>query len=260
LRRYGLYIFDLDGTLYRGSEVVAGAPEVVRSLRASGALIRFLTNNSGMTRAFFVDKLCRMGYEATPDEVFSTATGAAQYAVDQGYRSVFAVGEPGLSVTFREQGIAVVNAGDDGLVYPTEEPCDAVVVGICRTFTYDLMKSAMRAIRAGAPFIATNTDKTYPLEGGQLEPGAGSIVASIVACSGKEPDEIIGKPNPLLVQQIAALAGVPLSEVLAVGDRYETDIVCGLNAGCDGHLVMTGVTQTAPEGVSWSEDLSALLV
>lgn len=259
MKRYRLYIFDLDGTLYRGTEVVPHAPEVVRELRASGALIRFLTNNSGQTRSFFCDKLSRMGYEPTLEEVFSTATGAAQLCLDSGYRRVFAVGEPGLLSTLKEFGIEAVNEGPDGKANDAGGDCEAAVVGICRNFTYAMLSAAMQRIRGGAPFIATNTDATYPLEQGRLEPGAGSIVAAVKTCAGKEPDAIVGKPNPLMVHQIARAAGVPMSEVLAVGDRYETDILCGLNAGCDAHLVLTGVTEEVPAGTSWSPDLRGLL-
>lgn len=259
MKRYKLYIFDLDGTLYRGSEVVEHAPSVVSALRASGAMIRFLTNNSGQTRSFFCEKLGKMGYEPRPEEVYSTATGAAQLCVDSGYRRVFAVGEPGLVATLHEFGIDAVNAGADGFVTAEGGECDAVVVGICRTFTYAMMSAAMQHIRTGKPFIATNTDASYPLEQGRLEPGAGSIVAAVKTCSGKEPDVIVGKPNPLLVHQIANVAGVAMSEVLAVGDRYETDILSGLNAGCDAHLVLTGVTEEVPAGTTWSQDLRGLL-
>jgi len=200
-----------------------------------------------------------MGYEPRLKEVFSTATGAAQLCEDSGYGRVFAIGEPGLVATLREFGVGVVNAAEDGSVSARAGECDAVVVGICRSFTYALMSEAMRLIRSGKPFIATNTDATYPLEQGKLEPGAGSIVAAVKTCAGKEPDVIVGKPNPLLVHQIAKAAGVPMSEVLAVGDRYETDVLSGLNAGCDAHLVLTGVTEEAPAGTSWSQDLRGLL-
>jgi len=200
-----------------------------------------------------------MGYEPSLDEIYSTATGAAQYCVDSGYKRVFAVGEQGLVATLREYGVEVVNASADGIVSTEGADSDAVVVGICRTFTYALMSAAMLQIRAGKPFIATNTDATYPLEQGRLEPGAGSIIAAIRTCAGKEPDVIVGKPNPLMVHQIANAAGVPITEVLAVGDRYETDIMSGLNAGCDAHLVLTGVTEEVPAGTSWSPDLRGLL-
>jgi len=262
LKSYRLYILDLDGTLYRGSEPVVHAVETVRALRARGAQIRFLTNNSGETREFYVRKLSAMGYGAQPEEVYSTAIGATEYCVEQKLGSVFAVGEPGLLATLAEAGVRVPNADGRGFPSPCTESgpaVDAVVVGVCRTLTYDLIEAAMQHLLHGARFIATNTDDSYPLEGGRLQPGAGAIVAAIATCSKRQPEIVIGKPNPLMVWQIARAAGVEQSDVLCVGDRMETDILSGKNAGCDTHLVLTGVTPSAPDGQSWSPDLRGLL-
>lgn len=247
MRRYPLYIFDLDGTLYRGEEPTPGAVETVSRLRDSGSAIRFLTNNSGQTRNVYAEKLMRLGFEAQTSEVYSSALGTARVCADRGYRRVFVVGEAGLATELSTAGIESV----------TESP-DAVVVGICRGFTYDWMNQAMQHVLAGAVFLATNPDATYPLAGGRLEPGAGAIVSSIATCSGIQP-EVIGKPNPLLIQMILSDAGVGGSDALVVGDRLETDIQCGVNAGCDTHLVLCGVCKEAPQGLSWSEDLSGLL-
>jgi 4-nitrophenyl phosphatase len=162
----------------------------------------------------------------------------------------------------REAGIIVVNADESGLVRPesTSNP-DAVVVGICKSFHYDLLSAAMQHIRSGSTFIATNSDTTYPLEGNRLIPGAGSLVAAIQACSGQTP-EVLGKPNPLLIQQILAEVKVSPEQCLVVGDRLDTDIEAGRRAGCPCHLVLTGVTDTIPNPlapeITWSQDLSTL--
>jgi 4-nitrophenyl phosphatase len=116
----------------------------------------------------------------------------------------------------------------------------------------------MQQIVQGATMLATNTDATYPVEGARQEPGAGSIVAAISTCSGVQP-EVIGKPNPLLLNLIMEQAGVGPADTLAVGDRYETDLLAGINAGCDTHLVLTGVTRIPPAGQSYSDDVSGLL-
>ena len=260
MKRYRLYILDLDGTLYRGAEPVSHAVETVSALRREGALIRFLTNNSGETRRFCVGKLNAMGYEAKPEEVFSTATGVAQLCREESIGTVFAVGEPGLIETLSEEGVEVLNAGPGCMATPgAGGQAAAVIVGVCRSFTYALLEAAMQQLLHGARFIATNTDNSYPLEGGRLQPGAGSMVAALATCSKREPEVVVGKPNPLMVWQIARSAGVAMSEVLCVGDRMETDILSGGNAGCDTHLVLTGVTGVAPEGQSWSDDLRGLL-
>jgi HAD superfamily hydrolase (TIGR01457 family) len=254
VKLYKLYIFDLDGTLYRGNEAIPNAVEVVNELKRRGAAVRYLTNNSGQTRDFYHSKLNRMGFECEESEIYSSALGAAKVCLDRGYKSVFYVGQPGLAQTLEQAGIVVVNA--DGR--DTEQHAEAVVAGICRSFTYSWLNGALQQIVNGAAFIATNTDATYPIENGKAEPGAGAIIASIKACSGTEPF-VVGKPNPFLIDLVIKEAGVAKADVLAVGDRYETDILSGKNAGVDTHLVLTGVTTKAPEGQSWSEDLSGLI-
>jgi 4-nitrophenyl phosphatase len=249
MRRYPLYIFDLDGTLYRGSEVIPGAAETLAKLRQSGSLVRFLTNNSSQTPQAQAAKLTAMGIQASPDEITTSGMGAANYLANGGLRKAFVVGEPGLIEVLAARGIHSIDM--------EETECNAVVVGICRTFTYDLLNHAMQWILRGAPFIATNPDSSYPLEGGRLIPGAGSIVASVQTASGAEP-VMIGKPNPYLVQMILESAGVAPSEALVVGDRYETDILSGQAAGCDTLMVLTGVTRNAPADQAFAPDVTCL--
>jgi HAD superfamily hydrolase (TIGR01450 family) len=256
VKRYKLYILDLDGTLYRGAEPIPGAVSTVQSLRANGAEIRYLTNNSGQTREFYQQKLSAMGFPVKPSEVYSSAIGAGSVCVERGFGSVFYVGQPGLRQTLLEAGLNVVNEGE---IADSSQPASVVVAGICRNLTYQWVNSALQQILQGADFIATNTDATYPIEGGRVEPGAGAVVAAIQTCSGKEPT-VIGKPNRLLIDLILADTGIVVQDTLVVGDRYETDILSGINAGCDTHLVLTGVTQTPPAGQSWSPDMTALLI
>ncbi len=227
-------IFDLDGTLYRGDEPIAGAAEALSRLRRDGVAIRFLTNNSGQTRQFYADKLGWMGIEASEAEVYSSATGAAQRLVQDGFRRAFVIGEPGLHATLAGAGIDV---------QPVQgQTHTAVVVGICKSFSYDLLNESMQFIRAGATFYATNTDASYPLEGGLEIPGAGSLVAAVRTCSGVEPI-VVGKPEPFLVEMILRDAGVPPEDALVVGDRPETDLESARRAGCRGLLVLTGVVR-----------------
>jgi 4-nitrophenyl phosphatase len=250
VKPYRLYILDLDGTLYRGAEAIPGAVETVQELRNRGALIRFLTNNSGQTQEFYREKLHKLGFAAELDEIYSSALGAAKVCAAKGLKSIFYVGEEGLRLTLEEAGLSVLK--------DTDSQAEAVVAGICRSFSYGWLNGALQQLFNGAEFVATNTDATYPLENGKVEPGAGAIVAAIAAASGKPP-EVIGKPNPLLINMILKEAGVAASDALAVGDRVETDILSGINAGVDTHLVLTGVTHTVPEGQSSSVDLRGLL-
>lgn len=255
---YRAALFDLDGTLYRGAEAIPNAVETVAALRSQGVLVRYVTNNATLTRDEFAAKLRGMGFPAEPNEIHSSATGTAAHLVETNLRAAYVVGMPGLVATLREAGIAVTNAGDDGVVRQDASKAEAAVVGLCRTLSYDLLWGAMEAIHAGAEFVATNPDATFPLEGGRLSPGAGSIVAAIQACSGKEPF-VVGKPKPFLVETILKETGLRPEEALVVGDREDTDLAAGKAAGCPTYLVLTGVAKAIPEGQPGGPDVKALL-
>ncbi len=258
MQRYPLYIFDLDGTLYRGDLPIEEASKSLGKLRAEGSGIRFLTNNSSQTREFFLAKLLGLGIEAKIEEIYTTALGSAKYLLSQGLQSVFAVGEAGLVSTLRSEGLTVANSGNDGITDCQGGESDSVLVGLCKHFNYNFMNAAMQRIRAGQRFVATNPDTTYPMEHGRLIPGAGSIVAGIQACSEVVP-YVVGKPNPYLIQVILQEAGIPAQQALVVGDRLDTDIESGLRAGCPTHLVLSGVTSVVPTGQQFSPDLGGLL-
>ena len=251
-------LFDLDGTLYRGAEPIPGAADTDRALRERGVLVRYVTNNATLTRAAFAAKLAAMGFPARPEEVVSSASGTAAHLVAQDLRTAFAVGMPGLVETLREAGIRVPNADARGLVGPHGAPTEAVVVGMCKTFDYALLESAMHAIEAGARFVATNPDATYPLEGGRFCPGAGSLVAAVQTCSGVAPF-VVGKPKPFLIETILQETGLRPEEALVVGDREDTDLTAGKAAGCPTYLVLTGVAQSIPEGQAGGADVRGVL-
>ncbi|MFQ3677957.1 MAG: HAD-IIA family hydrolase [Fimbriimonadaceae bacterium] len=253
-----LAILDLDGTLFRGAAPIPYAVEAVSAMRGAGVGICYLTNNSSQTVSEYVAKLSGMGFEAHPEEILSSATGAAGVCRERGWDSVFVVGEPGLVRTFQEAGIEVRNAVD-GAVSATDDPdAPTVVIGICRSFSYALLAAAMTPVRRGANFLATNRDTTYPVEGGRLVPGAGSLVAALAACTDREP-EVVGKPEPTLVRMALARSGVRAEDALMIGDRVDTDIEAGLRAGVPTHLVLTGVSDKAPPGVASSPDLRGVL-
>lgn len=238
MKRYRLYIFDMDGVLYRGSQVIPGAVETLRSLREDGAHVLFFTNNSSGTREHFAHRLRQMGFDAEPQDMLATAYGAAQY-IKSGSPSppcVFVVGENGLEEELRRAGAEVISS---------EGKAEWVVVGICWRLTYALLDEAQWHIRQGARFVATNLDAVYPDEGGRLRPGAGSIVSAIATASGRQPEVVIGKPETWLVEMALKEWRVSPQEVLLVGDRLDTDIECGNRLGCDTALVLTGVTTDA---------------
>ncbi|MFN3729813.1 MAG: HAD-IIA family hydrolase [Fimbriimonadaceae bacterium] len=254
MRPFGLYVFDLDGTLYRGREAVEHAPEVLRELRKRAA-IRFVTNNSGILPGAVAERLTSIGIPASADEVLTSGIVTAAVLVQEGVRSAFVVGEPALMTALEEQGIRVVNRA---VSTECEGQPEVVVVGICRAVTYAWLDAGLQCFLAGASLVGTNPDPTYPLEGGRLQPGAGTLVRAMETCCGV-PARIIGKPQPDMILRAMADAGVDPNDTLVVGDRHDTDIAAGLAAGTHTHLVLTGVIDDPADAESWSPDLRALL-
>lgn len=248
MRPHRLYVLDLDGTVYRGGEALPNAATAIHHLVQSGAMVRYFTNNSAARPRSICEKLIAMGVPCEPAWVYGTGPLAARECRERGNRSVFLVGEPELAKTFEEEGLTL----SDGV------QADCVVVGICRSFTYSHLDRASALVRAGAALIVTNRDATYPIEGGKEQPGAGAIAAAVETASGVTVTEL-GKPQTALLDWILEETGVPAAETLVVGDRYETDIVCGQSARCDVCMVGTGVSNSAPKGVAFIADLSALV-
>jgi 4-nitrophenyl phosphatase len=190
-----------------------------------------------------------MGIEASPDEVVTSAVAAARHLLSLGVNEAAVAGEPGLIETLREHGIAG---------RPVKESASgALVVGIWRGVDYAGLDAALQILLAGADFVATNADPTYPMPGGRLQPGAGAIVAALQAASGRTPT-IVGKPHPALIETAMASAGAGATETLVVGDRLDTDLLAGERAGCATWLVLTGVTMVPPMGQPFSADLRGL--
>lgn len=240
-----LYVFDLDGTLYRGSELIPGAAETVQRLLDGGALVRYLTNNSSLTRETQSEKLTKMGFHAPASWIVTSSMGAAAYLAGK-VKTAVIVGHEGIRTPLAEVGIA---EGDG----------EAVVVGIDREISYAKLDRALQTLlNPGSYFVATNRDATYPLEGGRVAPGAGTLVAALEACSGLTAT-VVGKPEPFLVEMILRETGVSAQDALIIGDRYETDIEAGIRAGCPVMMVLSGVTEQAPAGVPFCPDVTSLV-
>jgi len=231
-----LLIFDLDGVLYRRTEVIPDAPASLARLREAGFQAAYLTNNSAHTPAAVANRLSEMGIPALPEEIYTSAQGAAQIAADQfPGGSALAVGGPGLREALAEAGLRVVTSADP------DQPVDAVIVGIDWEFTYDTLARAQGAILDGALFIATNRDPRFPIEEGRYLPGAGSMVAAVATASGVEPI-IAGKPATPCIERLMERYGRKPKETLVIGDQLAMDILGGNLAGCRTALVLTGVS------------------
>jgi NagD protein len=225
-------ISDMDGVIYRGRTLIPGANEFIESLRSGGIPFLFLTNNSGDSPQALKRKLESRGVHGLNESDFITSAMATALFLRQqrpGAR-VYAIGGTGLLGELRNAGFEL-----------TEKDPDYVVVGKTDDFNFSQMKIAARHISRGARFIGTNPDIIDPTEDG-FEPACGSILSAIETASGSSP-YIIGKPNSLMMTIATRKLGVHPDDTLVIGDRMDTDIVGGLEAGMTTCLVLSGVTR-----------------
>lgn len=230
--RFKGIIFDIDGVLYKGHTPIEGAPRALSALRNMGLKLFFLTNNSTKTREENVKKFEGMGIRAEKEEIYCSAHETALYLKEKYKKgSALVIGGDGLSEELRRAGIKVSNKTN----------ADFVVVGLDRNFNYNKLSDAMEAIKNGALFIATNADPTFPVED-RLLPGCGVMVAALSECTGKQPDVVIGKPNPYMLARIINESRLKRSELALVGDRLDIDIAAANKAGVYSVCVLTGIT------------------
>jgi len=234
LRTLGHLIIDMDGVLYRGNEGIAGAGELIGFLRKQGIGFTLATNNATRTPQQFVDKLARMAVEVYPEEVLTSALATAGYlaGIAPPGAKVHVVGMDGLRTAIQGAGFRLV-----------EDGAEFVAVGMDFAVCYEQLARAALQIRAGAQFVGSNPDLTFPSERGIL-PGAGSLLAFLEAASGVQP-VIVGKPETTMMEQAMALMGADRATTAVLGDRLETDILGGQRAGMRTILVMSGVTDEA---------------
>ena len=245
-----LLLVDLDGVVYRGSEPVPGVADVLRTRKEAGDDIVYVTNNSRWYRSEYVTRLQAMGAPVSPDMIVSSARATALYLAElqPPVRRVLAVGGPGLVRELHDVGLEVIPCGEAAdrwlengrNVAEAVGEVDVVVVGLDVDFSYARLACASGAVRAGARFVASNRDPVYPLENG-LNPGAGCMVVAVEMASGALPF-VIGKPQPHLLEVAARAAGVPVAEVVMIGDQPATDIGAARAVGARSILMLTGVT------------------
>jgi HAD superfamily hydrolase (TIGR01450 family) len=247
-----LLLVDLDGVVYRGADPVPGVADVLAARATRGDDIVYVTNNSMHYRADYVTRLSDMGAPVTADRVVSAPRATALYLREREtqVRRVLAVGASGLDRELRDVGLEVVNAGfaaqrmaREGIdgVAAAGGP-DAVVAGVDPQLTYLRIAAAADCVRAGARFIATNRDPVYPTER-WLRPGAGAVIAAIEVASGVAPI-VIGKPEPLLMEEAARAVGRDPKDAIVIGDGIVTDLAAARAVGARTILMLTGVTSS----------------
>lgn len=232
MKAFQVYCFDLDGTVYHGTEPVPKAVTFIAKLQEKGIEPYYITNNSSATPKQVQKKLASFGITAKAENIMTSSIATAKYCKEK-YpgATVQMIGEGGLKEALQSEGISIV-----------EENPDVVIMGIDRDINYEKLATVSLAIRAGAKFIATNGDKAIPTERGLL-PGSGSFVKLVEYTTGITPI-IIGKPEPYMFGYIQEQSGFAKEEMVMIGDNYDTDILGGIHYGISTVHLEGGVTST----------------
>ena len=236
LRSKRLWLLDMDGTIYLGNRVFQFAIQFINRLRANGKQILFFTNNASHSPVFYMEKLSKMGFAPTKEEILTSGDVTIAY-LKQTYpqKSVYLLGTPDLERQFRENGIHLLSGN--------EEQADVVISSFDTTLTYEKLDAACRLIRGGARYLCTHPDLNCPTETGFM-PDSGAIAALITASTGVTPT-YFGKPYAQTLEMICKVTNRTKEEICFLGDRLYTDIAIGKQNGATTVLLLTGETQPA---------------
>ena len=224
------WLTDMDGVLVHENQALPGAVELIQQWRDAGTPFLVLTNNSIFTPRDLAARLRASGLDVPEESLWTSALATADFCASQmPGGSAFVIGEAGITTALHEAGFTL-----------TDTDPDYVVVGETRNYSFDAITKAIRLIAAGARFIATNPDATGPSADGPM-PATGAISALITKATGKDP-YVVGKPNPMMFRSAMNKIGAHSENTAMIGDRMDTDIVAGIEAGLHTVLVLTGIS------------------
>lgn len=225
-----IFLFDLDGTLYLGEQVLEGALTLVEKLRALRKQIFFFTNNSSRSEKDYYEKLSKMGFNPRENEVVMSTHSLVLFLQKKKMKSIYLVGTPAMKEMLEATGFK----------HHEQEP-EAVVVGFDKTLTYAKLKRACEVIESGKPFIVTHPDLYCPTNYGR-EPDCGAFGKILELVTEKKPLAVLGKPHSLMIEEVVRRSKGRKSDFILVGDRLSTDILMAKNAGIESLLVLSGET------------------
>jgi NagD protein len=232
-RKIECWLTDMDGVLVHEGHALPGAAEVIKQWQAAGQRFLVLTNNSIYTPRDLAARLKATGLDIPEESIWTSALATAEFLRSQKPKgSAFVIGESGLTQALHDVGYT-----------QTDLNPDYVVLGESRTFSFETLTKAIRLINNGARFIATNPDATGPSAEGVL-PATGSVAALITKATGKEP-YVVGKPNPMMFRSAMNKINAHSESTGMIGDRMDTDVVAGIEAGLHTVLVLTGIADDA---------------
>ena len=221
LKNIKLVIFDLDGTIYFGPNIIDGAVEAVEFFRKQNVRVCFGTNNSSKSRLQISEKLNGMGIDAHKDEVVTSSYLAIQLAKELGLDDLYIFGSKSIIPEFEEEGIKVNQT----------ESAKNLLIGYDINMDYAALTTAFRVALHADKIMACNMEKAYPGKDMEMFPSCGAMVKPIEWCANREVDYVVGKPSRLMVDLIAKKYGISNDEVLVIGDTYDVDILLAKNAG-----------------------------
>jgi NagD protein len=225
------YLIDMDGVIYRGSELIPGAERFIHELRTNNIPFLFLTNNSQRNHRDVATKLQRQGIDVEEEHVFTCAMATARFLARQKPNgTAFVIGEGGLLTALHSNGYAVVD----------KDP-DYVIVGEGRTLNFEMVEAALGMILGGAKLVATNLDPNCPTQHG-TRPGCGALVALLETAAGVKAFGL-GKPSPVMLRAARKELGLATDQTIVIGDTMETDILGGVQLGFKTILVLSGGTR-----------------
>ena len=234
LKQKELYIFDMDGTIYLGFQVFPFAIRFINNLRAAGKKVLFFTNNASHTTPFYMQKLTRLGFEPSEDEIMTSGDVTYEFLKrKRNGQSVYLVATDELVEEYREKGINLLSGN--------EEKADIVITSFDTSLTYEKLNNACRFVRNGSEYLSTHPDFNCPTENGFI-PDSGAIAALVTASTGKTPT-YFGKPYKETIEMIGEATGYKNEEMCIFGDRLYTDIALGKKFGVTAVLVLSGETQ-----------------
>ena len=227
------YLFDLDGTIYLGEKLIPGAGETIKRLKSLSKKIVYLSNKPLQTREDYAHKLTRLGIPTQPEEVINSSLVMARWLSREAPGStIYVIGETPLIEEMVRAGFRVSEKAGE---------IQYVIASFDRTFDYRKLNIALQAIKKGARFVATNPDRTCPVEGGEI-PDCAAMIGTVEGTTGKKVETIVGKPSDVMIRVAVDYMGLRPQDCILVGDRLETDMVMGKRAGMAAALVLTGVT------------------
>jgi len=225
------FLLDMDGTFNLGDRLIEGSLYFIQTLNELGKDYLFLTNNSSKHRRQYAEKITRLGLPIPEEKVFTSGEATALYLQRQyPSASIYVVGTPALEEEIRQHGFNL-----------EEDHPQVLVLGFDTTLTYEKLWKLCDFARLGLPYIATHPDLNCPTETGFM-PDIGATIAFVYACTGREPDLVVGKPNRMIIDSVARKLGLQIEQMAMVGDRLYTDIALGQTSGITTCLVLSGET------------------